>query len=251
MVAAGQAIAFAIVVVGLATLIRWSRSGPATAPLPLAAISFALLLLIVPVPLVAIQAIRDFQRMGESGSAGAKGAAVLAHAIVWPLWLGCFGFVAALAASAVVQSFRDPATEPEPESLQPQRPGRAWIGWGFCASALLIVPAGGLVHLTREIASWLLQAGAMPTARGAQPMVAGMDLEQFTRVISGRLVLGSLGGSALTLVVLFFGVASVFTHRMSSSSMALERVSWAVTAIAGAFGIWTLIVLTVALRSMA
>jgi len=208
-------------------------------------------LLIVPVPLVAIQSIRDFQAMGASGSAGAKGAAVLAHAIVWPLWLGCFGFVAALAASAVVQSFRDPATEPEPASLQPQRPGRAWIGWGFCASALLIVPAGSLVHLTREIASWLLQAGAMPTARGAQPMVAGMDLEQFTRVISGRLVLGSLGGSGLTLVVLFFGVASIFTHRMSSSSMALERVSWAVTAIAGAFGIWTLIALTVALRSMA
>jgi hypothetical protein len=208
-------------------------------------------LLIVPVPLVAIQSIRDFQAMGESGSAGAKGAAVLAHSIVWPLWLGCFGFVAALAASAVVQSFRDPGTEPEPESLQPQRPGRAWIGWGFCASALLIVPAGSLVHLTREIASWLMQAGATLTARGAQPMVAGMDLEQFTRVISGRLVLGTLGGSALTLVVLFFGVASVFTHRMSSSSMELERVSWAVTAIAGAFGIWTLIALTVALRSMA
>jgi hypothetical protein len=91
--------------------------------------------------------------MGESGSAGAKSAAVLAHAIVWPLWIGCFGFVAALAASAVVQSFRDPGAEPETEALQPQRSGRAWIGWGFCASALFIVPAGGLVHLTREIAS--------------------------------------------------------------------------------------------------
>ena len=251
MVAVGQAIAFAIVVAGLATLVRWSRSGPATAPLPLVAIPFALLLLIVQVPLVAIQSIRDFQAMGQSGSAGAKGAAVLAHAIVWPLWLGCFGFVAALAASAVLQSFKDPDPELEPECLQPQRPGRAWIGWGFCASALFIVPAGSLVHLTREIASWLVQVGTTLTARGAQPMVAGMDLEQFTRVLSGRLVLGSLGGSALTLVVLFFCVAFVFTHRMSSSSMALERVSWAVTAIAGAFGVWTLIALTVTLRSLA
>jgi hypothetical protein len=251
MVAVGQAIAFAIVVAGLAALIRWSRRGPAAAPLPLAAIPFALLLFVVPVPLVAIQSIRDFQVMGESGSAGAKGAAVLAHAIVWPLWLGCFGFVAALAASAAVQSFSDPGTEPEPESLQPQRRGRAWIGWGFCASALLIVPAGTLVHLTREVASWLLQAGTTLTARGAQPTVAGMNLEQFTRVVSGRLVLGSLGGSALALVVLFFCGASVFTHRMSSSSTALERVSWAVTAIAGAFGIWTLIALTVTLRSAA
>src|SRR6185436_19167567 len=108
MAAGGEAITFAIVIAGVVTLVRLSRGS--AVPLPLVAFPFALLLLIAPVPLVAIQSIRDFQAMGQSGSAGARHAAVLARAIIWPLWVGCFGFVAALAVSAVVPLFRDPAT---------------------------------------------------------------------------------------------------------------------------------------------
>lgn len=251
MVVVGQTIAFAISVAGLVTLVRLSRSGPPAAPLPLAAFPFALLLLIAPVPLAALQSIRDFQEVGASGSAGARETAELARAIVWPLWIGCFGFVAVLAASAVIQSFREPDTEPSPVPPPEQRPRRRWIGWVLCAFALLTIPAGILVSLTREIGAWLLQAGVALTAPNVRPVIAGMDLEQFSQAVSGRLILGTLAGSALAIVVLFLGVANVFTHRMSTTSPALDRVSWGVMAIAGAFGIWTLIALTMSVRSAA
>ena len=64
-----------IVAVGFWLLLRQSRSRHGSAPLVLSALPLALLFLITPVPLTAVQTVRAFQSIGASNNTDVKGAA--------------------------------------------------------------------------------------------------------------------------------------------------------------------------------
>ena len=252
MVGAGLAIAAMGVLGGYAVLLRQSGSRPGAGPVPLGAFPLALLVLIAPVPLVALQSIRDFQALASSGHADMKNAAGLALGILRPLSFGCLLFVAALGVAAGIEWFRDPQPEPT-EEASPGRHGDrpVWTVWILSLSPVLVFPVGALVYLTRDVASLLMQAGIALTPSNPQPVIAGMDLSQLSGFVARRLMLGAFGGSIMALLVVGSAIAAVAAHRYSAKSAALDRLSQAVTVAGGVFGIWTLVVLTMDIGSIA
>jgi hypothetical protein len=78
-----------------------------------------------------------------------------------------------------------------------------------------------------------------------------MDLSQLSGFVARRLMLGAFGGSIMALLVAGSAIATVAAHRYSAKSAALDRLSQAVTVAGGVFGIWTLIVLTMGIGSIA
>jgi hypothetical protein len=252
MTGAGMLVAAVIVLGGYAVLLHQSRNRPGAAPLPLAVFPLALLFLITPVPLVALQTIRDFRAAASNGHADLKDAGVLAYGILRPLGFGCFGFLGALGVAAGLYLFGGDVQEfQEKEAPNGRGKGHAWTVWILCLSLLLILPAGALVYLMREAASVLVEVRLAMTPPDPQPLVAGMDLRQVSEFIGQRLVLGSIGGASLTMVVAGAAIASIVAHRYSTHSAALDRLSKAVTVSAGIFGILTLFVLTFDIRSFA
>jgi hypothetical protein len=252
MTGAGMLVAAVIVLGGYAVLLHQSRNRPGAAPLPLAVFPLALLFVITPVPLVALQAIREFQAVGSSGPAGASDVAALAQGMLRPLGFGCVGFLGALGVAAGIHLFGGELPELEEEaSPNPRGDRHAWTVWILCLAIFLILPVGALVYLMREAASVIVEARLAVTPSNPQPLIAGMELSQVSEFLAQRLVLGSLGGASLTMVVAGAAIASIVAHRYSTRSAALDRVSKAVTVSAGILGILTLFVLTFDIRSFA
>lgn len=113
-----------IVMVGFWFLLRQSRRH-GSAPFVLSALPLALLFLITPVPLIAVQSVRAFQSIGARNNPGVKDAVFVALGIARPLWLGGVGFLVAMCGAAGLQvatrlSLRSEESSPYPDAAQPK-----------------------------------------------------------------------------------------------------------------------------------
>jgi hypothetical protein len=238
-----------IVAVGFWFLFRQSRSGHGSAPFVLSALPLALLFLITPVPLTAVQSVRAFQSMGARNNPDAKDAVRVALGIARPLWLGGVGFLVAMGVAAGCQVTTRLSLRSEESSADLTRP--TWGKWLLVASSLLVVPVGILTHLTQGIATLIMQAGVQLTpSSGAQGAAAGVDVARFSELISSRLVIAALGGFPLIFIVLGFGVANLFAARVTKTSSALERFSWSVFAMVAIAAVWYVVALAITIRSI-
>jgi hypothetical protein len=232
----------AIVVVGFWFLLLPSRSGSGLAPLILSTLPLALLFVITPVPMTAVEAVRGFQALGASGHAGVKEAARLALDIIQPLWIGSLAFAVAIAIAATLQLMIRPSN---PAASQ----GR-WGTWFVVASSLLVVPVGILSYLLQGVAGLVMQAAAIlpPTAAGAA--AANAESARFVEAMSSRLLLAGLAGFPLLLAVLVFGLGNLFAVRFSETSDGLERFSWTLFAAAGICAVWNVVALSLHMQSL-
>jgi hypothetical protein len=213
---------------------RQYRRSPGGVPFVLAALPLALLVLVVPIPVAAFRSIRDFQAMSRTGHAGAGESARLALGIAWPLCLGGAGFLLSLLVGVVTQGL----TRGEPaETSPPADGGRPWGTPIVVVSIVLVVPIAILCYLTRGIAPWILQAGIELTRPNPRPTVAGVPLAQVSAMLSNRLILGSVGGLALSLMAALSAVLNVVASGASRTSPALERFTRAVLVILGIAGV--------------
>ena len=237
-----------IVMVGFWFLLRQSRRH-GSAPFVLSALPLALLFLITPVPLIAVQSVRAFQSIGARNNPGVKDAVFVALGIARPLWLGGVGFLVAMCGAAGLQvatrlSLRSEESSPYPDAAQP-----TWGKWILMASSLLVVPVGVLTYLTHGIATLIMQAGVQLTpSSGAQGAAAGVDVARFSALISSRLLIAALGGFPLIFIVLVFGVGNLFAARVSQTSKALERFSWSVFAMVAIAAVWNVVALAITIR---
>lgn len=239
-----------VAIIGFWLLFRQSQSGRGSAPFVLAAFPLALLFLITPIPLAAVQSVRAFGAIGTRNNPGVKDAAEVALGIAWPLWLGGVGFLVAMGVAAGFQV----ATRPNPRSesspyLDAGRP--AWGKWMLMASSLLIVPVGILTYLTQGVATLIMQASvALTPSPGAQGAVAGMDVARFSQLISSRLLLAAFAGFPLIFIVFACGVGNLFAARFNQTSDALERFSWGVFLIVGVPAVWNVVALAITILSI-
>ena len=225
-----------VVMVGFWFLLRQSRDRHDSAPFVLAALPLALLFLIAPVPLTAVQTVRAFQSIGAR-----KDGVRVALGMAQPLWLGGVGFLVAIGVAAGLQiaarlRLRSEDSSPDPDAARP-----TWGKWILLASSLLVVPVGVLTHLTRGIATLIMQAVVPTPSAGA---AAGVDVARISALITSRLLIAALGGFPLLFIVLVFGVANLFT-RINETSEALERFSWTVFAMVVVAGVWNVVALSI------
>lgn len=207
-------------------------------------------MLATPVCLVAIQTIRDFQRIGESGRAGFSDAAGVAMSMVKPVGIGCFAFLAVLGAATVYEWLNAPVMEVD-DPAPAGEPARPWASWIAGLSPLLLIPAVSLAYFTKNTAGILMQVAASLNLPGPQTSVAGMDLSTFSQMVANRLVLQTLGGGALALAIAASAGIGIVMHRLGTRSAATERVSRIVTIAGGLIGIALAIALTIDLRAIA
>lgn len=247
MVTTGLLIAAVIVIAAFAILLRQRQTRLRTLPLTISAFPLALLLLVAPVPLTAIQMIRDFAAIGESGTARINQVAVVAMTMVRPLWVGCLACVIVLGAAAVLEWLN---VEAEPEDSRPPAP-RAWASLFAGLSTVLLIPATMLIYNAKGTALLLLKGATSMTPPGPAATVAGMPLHEFSQMMSSRLLLASIGGGALALVVIGSAGLGVVAHRFGTRSVAIERVSLAATTLGVMAGISLLLLLAIDMRLIA
>ncbi|HXT71126.1 MAG TPA: hypothetical protein VN700_15290 [Vicinamibacterales bacterium] len=244
----GLVVAAALALGGLFVLVRQSRTRPSSLPLPVAAFPLALLLLVAPVLLVAIQTIRDFQAIGVSGQATFNTAAGVAMSMVRPAWAGCFGFVVILAVANVLDWFGMSEVDPAEAGQAVPKP---WAPWIATFTTSLLVPAASLVYFARNTAGLMMEIAAVMKVAVPGMTIAGLSVDRVSQMMANRLVLATLGGGSIVVVVLGASVAAVAAHRFGSSSVAMTRVSRVVTIVGGIVGIWLLVLLTIDIRSIA
>src|SRR5262245_34515689 len=104
------------VLMGMAVLLWQSRSKVSVAPLVLAMAPIALILLIAPIPAVALSTIRAFQSIAATGSAGAGDAPRFALNLMTPIFLGNVAFIISMWVVAAFQAF---APEIEEDTAAP------------------------------------------------------------------------------------------------------------------------------------
>jgi hypothetical protein len=156
-----------VALVGFWILFRqWSR-GRGSEQFVLSSLPLALLFLVGPVPLVAVQSARAFQSV--AGHAGAKDAAGWAIGITRPLLMGSIGFLLAMIVAAVLQV----------RAMSRSREIVSRVGAGgnlvLVASSLLALPVGLLAYLTQGIAPLIMRAAVELAGAAAMPAtVAGM-----------------------------------------------------------------------------
>jgi hypothetical protein len=250
-----------VAIVGFWVLIKESRRGRGAGLFLLSALPLALLFLIAPVPLVALQLIQVFQTIAAAGRSDANATGVLALGIARPLWPGLVGCLLALCVAAVLQVRATRSGTPPVRGIlsvddapdagaAPSSENRSWGNWILAASALLAIPAGILHYLTSGIAPLIVEAGRVLTAPSpSASTVAGMTLGQLSALLSARLLLAAVGGLALTFFVLVFAIFNLAAVRYTRPSDALEKFSWAVFAILGIAAMWNLVAMTIGMRS--
>jgi hypothetical protein len=240
-----------IVVVGFWFLFRQSSNGRCSAPLLLAALPLALLFLIVPVPVVAVQSVLAFQTLGtHTNNASVQEAAALALGIVRPFWVGSVGFVLAIGVAAGLQLLvAHRKTRPSEGSPNVDAARPVWGKWILMLSSLLVVPVGILTHLTQGIATLIMQAAnGLPLSSAAQDG-ATVQTARYSELISSRLLVAGFVGFPLLFVVSLFVMANLFAVRFSKTSDALERFSWLIFATVGILAVWNVVVLAISIHS--
>lgn len=232
------AVAGLVVGLGLWLLVRQARQRQSEAPLLLAALPLAVVMLVAPIPLVALWTIDAFSSIGSTGTATQTDAVALADQMARPLWWGAVGFLLALGAAAWLQRLETLRVGSLTTEFPGESPvGRWWASAMLCASAVVVVPAVFLFFRQAELSTLILRAGTIlqnPEA-GA---IAGMSLEEFTQMISRRLIVGTLGGFALLVLVVMSAVLNVVACRFVAASEALLMFSRAVFIFTGLFGLW-------------
>jgi uncharacterized membrane protein len=246
---AGNAIAATLAIAGLWILFRQSKNGRDAVPFALAALPFAILVLVIPIPLVSVQTIRAFQNVGASGEADGKAVARLALGIARPLAFAALQFVGVLCVATAIHFFGGRRDQPADSSPDSPVKSPKWPPWLLMAAPLLIIPAAVLTSLIRGIGSLLMEAGRVVGNPAAPATVAGMDLAEFSRLLSTRLIVGTLGGGALVAMALLLAAGSVLAHRFGSRSDAIEWVSPRLLFLVGVFGVWNLLELAVSIRA--
>lgn len=232
------------VVLGQSLLVRYARRGQGSAPLILSAMPLALLMLVTPIPLVALWTIDAFRTLGQTGTATLIDAGRLARGMLDPLWWGAVGFLVAICAAAVLQRSETQRVDAAlAESPVEPAAGRWWASALPVASVVLIIPAAFLFFRQAELATFVMEAGGALRNHGPTS-VAGLPLEEFSQMMSARLIVGTLGGFALLAVVLMSAVINIVSFRSSSHSEGLLMVSRGVFILAGVLGLWTVYVLT-------
>lgn len=190
-----------IATLGVYWLLAQAKRRQGSLPLILAALPFALLMFVIPVPLVALWAIEAFTEVGRTGTATQFDAARLAVAF-------------------------EPAGS------------RRWAAVISGIAAFLIFPAAFLLFRQAEVATFLMEAGST-LQNPAMSSIAGMSLDEFSRMISNRLIVSTLAGFAILAVVLMLMAITVFTFRKTAHSEALLMFSRVVFVLAGVVGLWT------------
>jgi hypothetical protein len=231
-----------VVLVGFWILFRqWSR-GRGSEQFVLSSLPLALLFLVGPVPLVAVQSARAFQSV--TGHAGARDAADWAIGIARPLLMGSIGFLAAIVVAAVLQ-MRAMTRSREIVSRVGARGNLVLV-----ASSLLALPVGLLTYLTQGIAPLIMRAGVELAGAAAMPAtVAGMTPTQFVDLVSTRILRAGFWGFPLLLVVFLFGIGNQVAAGFSKVSSPLVKYSWAVFAVTSIAAAWNIAWLTISIRS--
>jgi hypothetical protein len=238
------AVAGITVALGFWLLASHARRRHGSAPMILAAMPLALLMLVTPIPLVALWTINAFTTIGQTGTATQVDAARLASTMINPLWWGSVGFVAVLCASAVFQRFETQRVESlMVESSVESQAGRWWANVAPSVSVLLIIPAVFLLFRQAEIATFLIDVASSLHRPGTRS-IAGMSLEEFSRMISTRLLVGAFAGFALLALVMVLAVVNTFTFRASAHSEGLLMTSRGVFILGMGLGLWAVYVLT-------
>jgi len=241
------AAAAVLAILALAILLRQSRNQPRPAFLVLAALPFALLLLVTAVPFSALRTIRAFQEIGANGHSGMSEIAGVLVKVSRSLAFGSAGaiVVLAFAIAATVSPGRAEAASGPPIAV----PDRAhWGRWILAASSLLVVAAAILTFLMRSTEGLIMRVGVQLTTPSAQIGLDQSAMEQYSRTIAGRLVIAMLIGFASMALMLVFGIANVFAARAARDTDAFRKFSWAVVGLAGVLLIWTLVATSIYIR---
>lgn len=239
------------VVLGLWLLVTRARRRQGSTPIVLAAMPLALLMLVTPIPLVALWTIDAFTAAGQAGTTTTSSAARLASGMTNPLWWGSVGFLLTLIAAAVLQRLELQRVERVmTETPAEQGEARWWASVMPVASVLLVIPAAFLLFRQAELATFLMQAADLIQNPKATS-VAGMPLAEFSRMMSARLVVGVLGGFALLALVVMSAVVNIISFRSSAHSEGQVVLSHGVLIFTGVFGLWTCYVLMVNARAFA
>lgn len=229
------------VCLGYWQLVRFEERGRLTAPFILAAMPLATVLPATAVPLTALQAIFAFQSVARAGQGNAQTAVILANGITQPLALACAGFVLALlvAGGLHVLHAGTPTPLAEFDEHAPAPAGRPSGHIVLFLAAAVGLPVLGLVRFVASVAPVIAHAGRVLTVRNPPPAVDGIPVQRLSAILSGRLIVGSLGGGGLLLLVIAGSLVGVIMARSSGRSAAIERAAWVMFALMLGAGIWS------------
>ena len=204
---------------------RATAERPDSLPPALLALPMALFVVVAPVPVESIRAIRAFSTIArEGGTVGAVGVVDLASGMLEPfrmaLWLATSvvvaGFVASLSRrGAIAPSDRQAATRPFIE-----RGG--WVVVGQAAASVLAV---GLLFFVAGVPPLVMEAGE--AFAGAESATGGrLTPGQYAEVISTRLIVGVIGGGTAALLVFLFGALTIATAGRTRRTRLTDLLIW-------------------------
>jgi hypothetical protein len=208
------------------------------------AMPLALLCVVAPVPLATLEFQAWTQLVGQGGPArSAESVRSVARALVQPLWLGSLAALATLAVAAALDTRRTHSFGVDNSSPAGRRGGPS--GWLVALVPFVLVAGSACSWLAAEIGPTVVEM-----ARELLPVVGATPTPErasaFVRQITARILLGVLGGGALSIV----GVASTALVALTANHLVLtgrqERVARltaqaafvAVSALAVRLGVW-------------
>jgi len=235
-----------LVLAGFLALFMIARRPDDVPAFILAALPLALLFIIVPVPVMAIQTVRAFQAVAAEGHGGAKVARDVVLHIARPLWLGGAGFLVTMAVAAAAPALaarRATLADPDPPACG-ARP--TWGNWILVPLPLVIVPVAALYRALMQVAT-ITASAAVTLAPGARPP-AGLDPSEMSRTIAARLVVAALGGGLVALVVAALAVGALVASRFTDSHR-FAKYSWGVFAVVAVLAVWNLVDVGASIRA--
>jgi hypothetical protein len=198
-----------------------------------------LLLLVAPAAVSALEMIRTFEAIAQSGAGGLEAVQPALKAIWRGAAFGGLGALITIAIAASVQLRSDAAAradEAPPVAREGLGPSALWT--------LLVVPTAVVVYLATSIAP-VLQMAAIPIGSPGA-MASGTDIGAISSNLAMRAVYAILLGGLTTIAVVVFAACdAMFSRRAPSPQM--RRLSWIVLGIVAAIALSNLRFLAAAL----
>ncbi len=210
----------------------------------LAALPAALLIVILPIPVLMLSTVRGFQRIDQEGRDSSSAAATLSLEINRALWLGTLGILATMVVAGLLQWRADRAGAGD----DPESP-RTWRDWILVACAMVLLPTALLAYIADEVPRTVI--GAMDAMTGGAPArVPPSELSALSGKIAALLVTGFIGGMILAIAGVAAAVGAVFAASGVQQPRRPSRLAWVLLAIVLAGAAWNAVRLPIERRWM-
>jgi hypothetical protein len=211
--------------VALGIAVRMTAGRPDSVPVAVLALPMVLFIVVAPVPVESIQAIRAFQAIAYQGGSVDRSRVVdLATGMLEPfrtaLWLSASVLVAGVALTLNRRTKRCSDGGPGSAGSPLQRGG--WMVLS-CAAATGVVVA--LLWFVAGVPALVMEAGeafaGATTAAGAR-----LTPGQYAEAISARLMVGVIGGGSVALLAFLLGALGIATAGRARRTPLSDVMSW-------------------------